>query len=150
MGNDGAGDTRPRQHDSTERGGRMATAPVQLGLTEQIQDILRGLRNSSTDVTGVALVSSEGFMAAALLPAEVDAEVVAGMAAALLGSAERVTQELQGASVVQTCLRSTNGYIVMDQVGTDAMLVVLASENAKLGVLFLDIKLHLDQLLELL
>jgi predicted regulator of Ras-like GTPase activity (Roadblock/LC7/MglB family) len=128
----------------------MATAQVQLGLTDQIQDILRGLRNSSTDVTGVALVSAEGFMAASLLPAEVDAEVVGGMAAALLGSAERVTQELQGASIVQTCMRSTNGYIVMDQVGADAMLVVLASENARLGVLFLDIKLHLAQLLEIL
>ena len=128
----------------------MATAPVQLGRTDQIQDVLRGLRNSSTDVTGVALVSAEGFMAASLLSDELDEEVVAGMAAALLGAAERVTQELQGAAMLQTCVRSENGYIVLEQVGGDALLVVLASENAKLGLLFLDIKRHLSQLIELL
>lgn len=128
----------------------MATAPVQLGRTDQIQDILRGLKNSSTDVTGVALVSAEGFMAASHLPSGVDEEVVAGMAATLLGAAERVTQELQGASMTQTCVRSTHGYIVLDQVGGDAILVVLASENAKLGLLFLDIKRHLAHLRELL
>ena len=99
---------------------------------------------------GVALVSAEGFMAASLLPNEVDDEVVAGMAAALLGAAERVSRELMGADVLQTCVRSKNGYIILNQVASDAVLVVLASDAAKLGLLFLDIKRHLADLDELL
>jgi uncharacterized protein len=105
---------------------------------------------SSPEVSGVALVSAEGFMAASLLPNEVDEEVVAGMAAALLGAAERVSRELMGSAAVQTCVRSALGYIILNQVSGDAVLVVLASESAKLGLLFLDIKRHVADLDELL
>ena len=128
----------------------MTTAATQLGRTDQIQDVLRRLRMSSTEVSGVALVSTEGFMAASLLPNEVEEEVVAGMAAALLGAADRVSLELMGSHATQTCVKGQHGYIVLNQVGSDAMLVVLASENAKLGLLFLDIKRHLGDLSELL
>lgn len=126
------------------------TAPAQSGRPDQIQDILRRLRTSSPEVIGVALVSGDGFMAASLLPNEVDEEVVAGMAAALLGAAARVSNELLGAEALQTSVRSKNGYIILNQVAGDAVLVVLASESAKLGLLFLDIKRHAAALDELL
>jgi predicted regulator of Ras-like GTPase activity (Roadblock/LC7/MglB family) len=126
------------------------TAPAQSGRPDQIQDVLRRLRSSSPEVIGVALVSGDGFMAASLLPNEVDEEVVAGMAAALLGAAERVSKELLGAEAIQTCVRSKNGYIILNQVSGDAVLVVLASDSAKLGLLFLDIKRHLADLDEIL
>jgi predicted regulator of Ras-like GTPase activity (Roadblock/LC7/MglB family) len=126
------------------------TAQAKSGRPDQIQDVLRRLRASSPEVIGVALVSAEGFMAASLLPNEVDEEVVAGMAAALLGAAERVSNELLGAEAVQTSVRSKNGYIILNQVAGDAVLVVLASEAAKLGLLFLDIKRHMADLDELL
>jgi uncharacterized protein len=125
------------------------TAPAQSGRPDQIQDVLRRLRSSSPEVIGVALVSGEGFMAASLLPNEVDEEVVAGMAASLLGAAERVSKELLGAEALQICVRSKNGYIVLNEVAGDAVLVVLASDTAKLGLLFLDIKRHVSDLDEI-
>jgi predicted regulator of Ras-like GTPase activity (Roadblock/LC7/MglB family) len=80
----------------------------------------------------------------------VDEEVVAGMGAALLGVAERISAELMKADMVQTYVRSSNGYIILNQVGNDAMLVVLTTEHAKLGLVFLDIKRRLPELLRLL
>jgi hypothetical protein len=130
--------------------GRMSTAPTQLRRTDQIQDILRGLPTSSSEVIGAAIVSAEGFTAASLLPSEVDEEVVAGMGAALLGVAERIARELMRADMVQTYVRSTNGYIILNQVGDDAVLVVLTTEHAKLGLVFLDIKRRVPDLLRLL
>jgi uncharacterized protein len=126
------------------------TAPARSGRPDQIQDVLRRLRTSSPEVIGVALVSGDGFMAVSLLPNEVDEEVVAGMAAALLGAAERVSKKLLGAEAIQTCVRSKNGYIILNQAAGDAVLVVLASDSAKLGLLFLDIKRHLADLDEIL
>src|SRR3954451_22241619 len=99
----------------------MSTAPTQLRRTDQIQDILRGLRSSSSAVIGAAIVSTEGFIAASLLPSEVDEEVVAGRGSALLGLAERISRELMRADMLQTCVRSTNGYIILNQVGADAV-----------------------------
>jgi predicted regulator of Ras-like GTPase activity (Roadblock/LC7/MglB family) len=128
----------------------MSTAPTQLRRTDQIQDVLRGLRTSSSEVIGAAVVSAEGFTAASLLPSEVDEEVVAGMGAALLGVAERISMELMGADMMQTYVRSGKGYIVLSQVGDDSMLVVLTTEAAKLGLVFLDIKRRLPDLQRLL
>jgi len=128
----------------------MSTAPAQSKRTDQIQDILRGLRTSSTEVLGVALVSTEGFTAASLLPNGVDEEVVAGMAAALLGVAERIAEELLHSDMLQTYVRTSKGYIILNRVSPDAMLVVLTTESAKLGLVFMDIKRRLPALLELL
>ena len=128
----------------------MSTAPTQLRRTDQIQDVLRGLRTSSSEVIGAALVSAEGFTAASLLPSEVDEEVVAGMGAALLGVAERISMELMSADMVQTYVRSSKGYIILSQVGDDSVLVVLTTEQAKLGLVFLDIKRRIPDLNRLL
>jgi predicted regulator of Ras-like GTPase activity (Roadblock/LC7/MglB family) len=128
----------------------MSTAPTQLRRTDQIQDVLRGLRSSSSEVIGAAIVSAEGFTAAALLPREVDEEIVAGMGAAMLGLAERIARELMHADMVQTYVHTTNGYIILNQVGEGAVLVVLTTEHAKLGLVFLDIKRRLPDLLRLL
>ncbi len=128
----------------------MSTAPTQLRRTDQIQDVLRGLRTSSSEVIGAALVSAEGFTAASLLPSEVDEEVVAGMGAALLGVAERISMELMSAEMVQTYVRSSKGYIILSQVGADSVLVVLTTEQAKLGLVFLDIKRRIPDLNRLL
>jgi predicted regulator of Ras-like GTPase activity (Roadblock/LC7/MglB family) len=76
--------------------------------------------------------------------------LVAGMGAALLGVAERISMELMGADMMQTYVRSGKGYIVLSQVGDDSMLVVLTTEAAKLGLVFLDIKRRLPDLQRLL
>jgi uncharacterized protein len=128
----------------------MTASPTQLRRTDQIQDILRGLRTSSSEVIGAAIVSAEGFIAASLLPTEVDEEVVAGMGAALLGVSERIAGELMHSEMVQTYVRSSNGYIILNQVGGEAVLVVLTTEHAKLGLVFLDIKRRLPDLIRLL
>jgi len=126
------------------------TAPARSGQPDQIQGVLRRLRTSSPEVVGVALVSGEGLITASQLPTEIDEELVARMAAALLGEAERVSKELLGAGALQTSVRSKNGYIILNQVAGNAVLVVLASEAAKLGLLFLDIRRHVSELAELL
>jgi predicted regulator of Ras-like GTPase activity (Roadblock/LC7/MglB family) len=128
----------------------MNTAPTQPRRSNQIQDILRSLRAASADVIGATIVSVEAFTVASLLPNEVTEEMVAAMAAALLGVAERVTGELMRAEMVQTCVRSTSGYIILNRVGSDTVLVVLATESAKLGLVFLEIERRVRDLLRLL
>ncbi len=123
-----------------------AEVPTHLRRTEQIQAILRNLRTSSSEVIGATLVDSEGLPAASLLPGEVDEEVVAGMAAALLGVGERISTELMSADIVQTYVRTTKGFIILNRVADDAVLVVLTTEKAKLGLVFLDIRRRVPEL----
>lgn len=113
---------------------------------EKIQDVLRSLRSVSPDIVGSAMVSTDGFIIASLLPSEVDEELVSGMAAALLGVGERIATELMGGSMEQTYVRGRLGYVILNAVGQDALLIVLTTPDAKLGLVFLDIKRRVQEL----
>ena len=117
---------------------------------EKIQDILRSLRSVSPDIVGSAIVSTDGFIVASLLPSEVDEELVSGMAAALLGVGERIATELMGGSMEQTYVRGRLGYVLLNAVGTDALLVVLTTPDAKLGLVFLDVRRRVSELVKII
>lgn len=117
---------------------------------ERIQDVLRSLRAVSPDIVGSAMVSTDGFIIASLLPSEVDEELVSGMAAALLGVGERIAGELMGGSMEQTYVRGKLGYVILNAVGQEALLIVLTTPDAKLGLVFLDIKRRVQELIKIL
>ena len=117
---------------------------------ERIQDVLRSLRAVSPDIVGSAMVSTDGFIIASLLPNEVDEELVSGMAAALLGVGERIAGELMGGAMEQTYVRGKLGYVILNAVGNEALLIVLTTPDAKLGLVFLDIKRRVQELAKIL
>lgn len=108
--------------------------------TERMQDVLRGLRSATPDIIGAAVVSIDGFIIASVLPSEVDEELVSGMAAAMLGVGERISAELMSSIMEQVYVRSEKGYVVLNAVGADSVLVVLTTKEAKLGLVFIEIK----------
>ena len=108
--------------------------------TEKMQDVLRSLRGASPDIIGAAVVSIDGFIIASVLPAEIDEELVSGMAAAMLGVGERISAELMGSTMEQTYVRSDKGFVVLNAVGNDSVLTVLTTKDAKLGLIFIEIK----------
>jgi predicted regulator of Ras-like GTPase activity (Roadblock/LC7/MglB family) len=105
-----------------------------------MQDVLRGLRSATPDIIGAAVVSIDGFIIASVLPSEVDEELVSGMAAAMLGVGERISSELMSSIMEQVYVRSEKGYVVLNAVGADSVLVVLTTKEAKLGLVFIEIK----------
>jgi len=113
---------------------------------EKIQEVLRNLRSVSPDIIGSAMVSTDGFIIASLLPHEIDEELVSGMAAALLGVGERIAHELMGGAMEQTYVRGKNGYVILNAVGQEALLIVLTTPDAKLGLVFLDIRRRVAEL----
>ena len=117
---------------------------------ERIQDVLRSLRAVSPDIVGSAMVSTDGFIIASLLPSEVDEELVSGMAAALLGVGERIAGELMGGSMEQTYVRGKLGYVILNAIGHEALLIVLTTPDAKLGLVFLDIKRRVQELAKII
>jgi predicted regulator of Ras-like GTPase activity (Roadblock/LC7/MglB family) len=114
--------------------------------TEKMQDILRGLRGASPDIIGAAVVSIDGFIVASVLPSEVDEELVSGMAAAMLGVGERISSELMASTMEQVYVRSEKGYVVLNAVGSDSVLVVLTTKDAKLGLVFIEVKRRCQEL----
>jgi predicted regulator of Ras-like GTPase activity (Roadblock/LC7/MglB family) len=108
--------------------------------TEQMTDRLRDLQTSSTDVEASALVSVDGLIMASALPPDVEEDRVSAMSAAMLSLGERIAMELGRGTLDQVYIRGNGGYVLLLDVGEEAVLTVLARKDAKLGMLFLDMK----------
>ncbi len=107
---------------------------------ELVQQVLEELNGSSPDVEASALISTDGLMIASALPHGVDEDRVGAMSAALLSLGERAARELSRGTLERVLLQGERGYVIMIASGEEAVLTVMARQNAKLGLLFLDIK----------
>ncbi|HEY71730.1 MAG: hypothetical protein DRJ03_20400 [Chloroflexi bacterium] len=108
--------------------------------SEQMVEHLRGLQSSATDVEASAVVSVDGLIIASLLPTTVEEDRVSAMSAAMLSLGERIASELGRGVLNQVYVKGNSGYIVLMSVGEDAVLTVLARKEAKLGLIFLEMR----------
>ncbi len=105
-----------------------------------LTSILSELNGSSADIEASAVISTDGLMIASLLPANMDEDRVGAMSAAMLSLGTRIAKELSRGELEQVLVKGENGYVLMMSAGQDAVLSVLAKSNARLGLVFLDVK----------
>jgi len=103
-------------------------------------DRLRDLQAGTTDIEASAVVSVDGLIMASALPASVEEDRVSAMSAAMLSLGERIAGELGRGVLDQVYIRGGTGFVILMAVGADAVLTALVRENAKLGLIFLDMK----------
>ncbi|GBU15562.1 hypothetical protein AwPolaro_09400 [Polaromonas sp.] len=108
--------------------------------TEMFQQALDSLNGSTADIEASALISTDGLMIASALPHDMDEDRIGAMSAALLALGERTARELARGALGRVLIHGERGYVIMNAVGSDAVLTVLAKPDAKLGLIFLDIK----------
>ncbi len=113
-------------------------------------DRLRDLQASTPDVEASAVVSVDGLVIASNLPADVEEDRVSAMSAAMLSLGERIASELRRGTLDQVYIRGDHGYIILSAVGEEAVLTVLARPEAKLGLIFLDMRRAARDLADLL
>ena len=105
---------------------------------DQITKLLKTLSSTTPDVEAAAVIDNDGLVMASALPADVDDDSVAAMSAALLGIGERITGELKRGSFELVMVRGDQGYLILARCGPDAVLALMATKSAKLGLIFLD------------
>lgn len=108
--------------------------------TDMLQQILDDLNGSSADVEASALISKDGLMIASALPSGIDEDRVGAMSAALLSLGDRAGRELARGEIDRVMIQGDKGYVIMTSAGDEAVLTIIAKSNAKLGLIFLDIK----------
>lgn len=113
----------------------------------KIGSLLQNFVSSTTDIQGAALVSPDGLpLAAASLPGSMDEERVSAMSAAMVSLGERIGSELTRGIVDRIYVEGDKGFGILTSCGEDAVLLVLASESAKQGMLILEIKRMISEL----
>jgi len=117
---------------------------------ELLNKELKALQNGSPDVEAVALISEDGLVVASALPQDLDEIRVGGMSATLLSLGTRSSAELRRGNVEEIIVRGEEGYTVMLKAGQGTLLLVVANQNAKLGLIFFDMRETIGKLAKIL
>jgi len=108
--------------------------------TDELNRLLKDLEATTPDVEASAVVSVDGLMIASALPQDVEEDRVAAMSAAMLSLGERTANELARGELSEVYVKGENGYVVLMASGENAVLTAMARKDAKLGLVFLDMK----------
>jgi predicted regulator of Ras-like GTPase activity (Roadblock/LC7/MglB family) len=117
--------------------------------TDLLVERLRDLQSKTPDVEASAVVSVDGLTIAAALPIEVEEDRVSAMSAAMLSLGERIAGELGRGDLDEVYIHGDDGYVLLTAIGFDAVLTVLARRDAKLGLVFLEMRRAAEDLLQL-
>jgi predicted regulator of Ras-like GTPase activity (Roadblock/LC7/MglB family) len=118
--------------------------------SEMLSSILSDLNGSSTDIEASAVISTDGLVMADLLQGDMDSDRVGAMSAAMLSLGDRTAEELNRGVLEQVLIKGDNGYILMTHAGNEAVVTVLAKKDARLGLIFLDVKRAAENIAKIL
>jgi hypothetical protein len=110
---------------------------------------LRSMQAAAPDIEASAVVSVDGLIMASALPANVEEDRVSAMSAAMLSLGERIASELGRGGLEQVYIKGNAGFIVLASVGSEAVLTTLARQEAKLGLIFLEMRRAAEDLVKL-
>jgi predicted regulator of Ras-like GTPase activity (Roadblock/LC7/MglB family) len=113
-------------------------------------DRMQALQQSSPDILATAVVSIDGLIIASNLQPEMSEDRVSAMSAAMLSLGEQISKEMGRGSLEQVHIKGDNGYVVLISVGEKAVLTALVNMQAKLGMIFLDMRRTADDLVAIL
>jgi uncharacterized protein len=113
-------------------------------------DRMQALQQSSPDILATAVVSIDGLIIASNLLPEMSEDRVSAMSAAMLSLGEQISKEMGRGGLEQVHIKGDNGHVVLISVGDKAVLTALVNQQAKLGMIFLDMRHTSDDLAAIL
>lgn len=88
-------------------------------------------------VTGSALVGVDGFAIASGLPGSVEERRVSAMSPAMLALGEQTANEFEHGELERVLVEGGDGHTIVTSASPRAVLAAIASKDAKLGLIFL-------------
>jgi uncharacterized protein len=116
---------------------------------DQMVERLRNMQAAAPDIEASAVVSVDGLIMASALQQGVEEDRVSAMSAAMLSLGERISTELGRKGLEQVYIKGSKGSIVLTSVGDEAVLTALARQEAKLGLIFLEMRRAAEDLVKL-
>ena len=115
----------------------------------QMVERLRSMQAAAPDIEASAVVSVDGLIMASALQRGVEEDRVSAMSAAMLSLGERISGELGRGSLQQVYIKGGAGAILLTSIGAEAVLTALARQDAKLGLLFLEMRRAAEDIIRL-
>ena len=112
--------------------------------SQKISSILLELQKNS-EVTNSALVSMKGYMMASAVNKDMDEKALAAMTAALTSVGNRVGTTLKSGTIKSIVITGSDKVVVLNQM-SQAVLIALAPDDAKIGLIDFEINSAVDKL----
>ena len=116
---------------------------------DQMVERLRNMQAAAPDIEASAVVSVDGLIMASALQQGVEEDRVSAMSAAMLSLGERISNELGRKGLEQVYIKGDKGAIVLTSIGAEAVLTALARQDAKLGMIVLEMRRAAEDLAKL-
>ncbi len=117
--------------------------------SDQMVERLRNMQAAAPDIEASAVVSVDGLIMASALQQGVEEDRVSAMSAAMLSLGERISTELGRAGLEQVYIKGNAGAIVLTSIGEEAVLTAMARQDAKLGMIFLEMRRAAEDIIKL-
>ncbi|MCC6301065.1 MAG: roadblock/LC7 domain-containing protein [Anaerolineales bacterium] len=117
--------------------------------SDQMVERLRNMQAAAPDIEASAVVSVDGLIMASALQQGVEEDRVSAMSAAMLSLGERISTELGRAGLEQVYIKGDAGAIVLTSIGDEAVLTAMARQDAKLGMIFLEMRRAAEDIVKL-
>jgi predicted regulator of Ras-like GTPase activity (Roadblock/LC7/MglB family) len=101
---------------------------------------LQELQKGMPEIEAAAVVSLDGLIIASSLPPEISEDRVSAMSAAILSLSESISREMGRGALEQVFTKGDKGYVILTAINEHAGLTVLASDQAKPGLVFLEMR----------
>ncbi|MEM3398335.1 MAG: roadblock/LC7 domain-containing protein [Nitrososphaerota archaeon] len=116
---------------------------------EKIRSVISELIRGNPDVSGAAIISTEGLVIESSLPSGVDEERASAAFSALQSIVERVSDQVALGKLNFLILLTDKGGAILYP-GKKASLIILMSPKAKIGLLIIDVKDTVEKLKDIL
>ncbi|MEM1584663.1 MAG: roadblock/LC7 domain-containing protein [Nitrososphaerota archaeon] len=116
---------------------------------EKIRSVISELIRGNPDVSGAAIISTEGLVIESSLPSGVDEERASAAFSALQSIVERVSDQVALGKLNFLILLTDKGGAILYP-GKKASLIILMSPKAKIGLLIIDVKDTVEKLKDVL
>jgi len=113
-------------------------------IVEVLEKVLIDLKRTG-DVEASAIVSRDGLLMASDIPKSVHADTFAAMSATMFGAAETAVSELKKGLPDRVIVESKEGKVIATGAGPKALLVVMTSPKAGLGLILVNVAKAADK-----
>jgi predicted regulator of Ras-like GTPase activity (Roadblock/LC7/MglB family) len=111
---------------------------------------LRELQQTMPEVEAAAIVSLDGLIIASALPENMSEDRVSAMSAAILSLSESISQEMGRGSLEQVFTKGENGYVILTTISEHAGLTVITNQQAKPGLIIMEMQRAAQDLVKVL
>lgn len=104
--------------------------------TERIEQQLTELKTELPEIEGIAVLTKEGLPIASIF-STIEPAILSAITATINNVSEKAMEELEKGILEAVIVQGEQGHLVIQGIGSSAIIAVLASKSAKPGLLYI-------------